>query len=104
MPYVYRPDHPMANENGMVDRDLAGPKVIKHGDAPNVIRDDLGQHLRHMATGRYLDSKSAFAKEDKASGSVCVGNEMNNPKPRKWVEPPRPGVDIKRAIEQLRNR
>lgn len=103
MGVVYRPGHPMANENGMVDIVIAGPKHPKHGDAPNVIRDDLGMHLRHMATGRYLDSKSAFRKEDKASGSVCVGNEATA-KPRQWVEPSRPGHDIKRAIEQLRNR
>lgn len=103
MGVVYRPNHPLANENGMVDTSIAGPKHPKHGTAPNVIRDDLGMHLRHMATGRYLDSKSAFAKEDKASGSVCVGNEATA-KPRKYIEPPRPGHDIKRAIEQLRNR
>ena len=78
-------------------------RSVKYGDAPNVIRDDLGTHLRHMGTGRMLDSKSAFRKEDKACGAVCVGNEASA-KPRKWIEPPRPGHDIKRAIEQLRNR
>jgi len=72
-------------------------------NAPNVISDDLGTHLRHMGTGRYLDSKSAFRKEDKACGAVCVGNEATA-KPRKYIEPPRPGPDIKRAIEQLRGR
>jgi hypothetical protein len=71
--------------------------------APNVISDDLGTHLRHMGTGRMLDSKSAFRKEDKAIGAVCVGNE-SSAKPRKWIEPPRPGHDIKRAIEQLRSK
>jgi hypothetical protein len=72
-----------------------------HGTAPNVISDSLGTHLRHMGTGRYLDSKSAFRKEDKAIGAVCVGNEKA--KPRKTIEMPRPGPDIKRTIEQLRN-
>src|SRR5277367_30220 len=76
---------------------------VKHGTAPNVIRDDLGTHLRHMGTGRMLDSKSAFRKEDKACGAVCVGNEAAG-KPRKYIEPPRPGPDIKRAIAQLRSR
>ena len=71
--------------------------------APNVISDNLGTHLRHMGTGQYLDSKSAFRAADKACGAVCVGNEATA-KPRKFIEPPRPGPDIKRAIEQLRNR
>lgn len=78
-------------------------RTIKHGDAPNVISDNLGTHLRHMGTGRMLDSKSAFRKEDKAIGATCVGNEATV-KPRKMIEPPRPGHDIKRAIQQLRNR
>ena len=78
-------------------------RFIKHSDAPNVIRDDLGTHLRHMGTGRMLDSKSAFRKEDKAIGATCVGNEATA-KPREWIEPSAPGPDIKRAIDQLRNR
>ena len=72
-------------------------------DAPNVIRDNLDKPLRHMGTGRYLDSKSAFRKEDKSIGAECVGNEPLNRKPRSYIEPPRPGPDIKRAIDQLRN-
>ena len=77
-------------------------RVVK-GNAPNVIRDDLGTHLRHMGTGQMLDSKSAFRAADKACGAVCVGNEATA-KPRKYIEPSRPGPDIKRAIEQLRSR
>lgn len=72
-------------------------------DAPNVISDKLEKPLRHMGTGRYLDSKSAFRKEDKSIGAVCVGNEATA-KPRKPIEMARPGPDIKRAIEQLRSR
>src|SRR5258707_5533242 len=102
---VYRPDHPDANEFGMVDRDLAGSKIIKFGDAPNVISDNLGTHLRHMGTGKMLDSKSAFRNEDRASGNVCVGNDSSiQPKPRKFIEPIRPAHDIKRAIYELKNR
>ena len=56
-----------------------------------------------MGTGQYLDSKAAFRAADKACGAVCVGNEATA-KPRKFIEPPRPGPDIKRAIEQLRGR
>ncbi len=100
---VYRPDHPDANENGMVPVEIAGPKNIKLGTSAYVISDNLGAHLRHMATGRYHDSKSEFRKDTKASGCVEVGNEATA-KPRKWIEPPAPGADIKRAIEQLRSR
>jgi hypothetical protein len=71
--------------------------------APNVISDSLGTHLRHMGTGQMLDSKAAFRAADKACGAVCVGNEATA-KPRKFIEPPRPGPDIKRAIDQLRGR
>jgi hypothetical protein len=105
MSVVYRPDHPDANENGMVDISIAPAKYPIFGTAPNVISDNLGTHLRHMGTGRYLDSKSAFAKEDKACGATCVGNDSSvmGTKPRKYVEAPRPGPDIKRAIEQLKS-
>lgn len=88
------------------DLDKPWPKKCSRGPvrgtAPNVISDNLSTHLRHMGTGRYLDSKSAFRKEDKAIGATCIGNETV--KPRKYIEPPRPGPDIKRAIEQLRSR
>lgn len=77
-------------------------QVFKN-NAPNVISDSLGTHLRHMGTGEMLDSKSAFRAADKACGAVCVGNEATA-KPRKVIEMPRSGPDIKRAIEQLRGR
>ena len=110
MPWVYRPDHPEANENGMVDRDIAGPKVARHGSAPYVISDDLGvgmKGLRHMGSGRMLDSKSSFRKEDRATGNHCVGNDVNfNPGPRKFNESKDVGnrrEAIQKAIYQLKN-
>jgi hypothetical protein len=45
---------------------------------PAIITDDLGagvNGLRHMATGKYLDSKSAFRAATKAAGCVETGNE-----------------------------
>ena len=105
MSFVYRPDHPDANENGMIDSSLADYKYNHFGIAPNVISDSLGTHLRHMGTGRYLDSKSAFRNEDKAIGATCVGNDPSiQPKPRKVIEMPRAGNDIKRAIYELKNK
>lgn len=37
-PWVYRPGHPAANENGMVPKRLASPRV-RSDDAPMVISD-----------------------------------------------------------------
>lgn len=76
---------------------LRGPA---RSSAPNVIRDELDKPLRHMGTGRMLTSKSAFRNEDKSIGATCIGNE--SVRPRKPIEMPRAGPDIKRAIEQLR--
>jgi hypothetical protein len=87
----------------LVPKHKATPRIARHGNGPNVISDSLGTHLRHMGTGEMLDSKSAFRAADKACGAVCVGNE-STAKPRRYIEPPRPGPDIKRAIEQLRSR
>lgn len=86
----------------LVPKNKAEPRISRFGNAPNVISDNLGQHLRHMGTGKYLDSKSAFRKEDKSIGAECVGNE-STATPRKWIEPPSIEKDIKRAIHQLRN-
>jgi hypothetical protein len=86
----------------LVPKHKAATRINRHGSAPNVISDSLGTHLRHMGTGQYLDSKSAFRNADKACGAVCVGNETSA-KPRKLIEMPSAGHDIKRAIHQLRN-
>jgi|SRR5882672_1710482 len=102
MGVVYRPNHPQANANGMVDISIAGPKHPTLGRAAYVISDSLGGQVRHMATGKYHDSKSEFRKDTKASGCVEVGNEPI--RERKYIEPPRVEPEIKRAIEQLRNR
>jgi len=45
---------------------------------PAIISDDLGagiNGLRHMATGRYHDSKSKFRADTRASGCVETGND-----------------------------
>lgn len=46
----------------------------------NVISDDVGagvRGLRHMPSGKMLDSKSRFREADKRAGRECVGNETN---------------------------
>lgn len=47
---------------------------------PNVIKDDIGagvNGLRHMASGRHFDSKSAFRQHTKDRGLEEVGGETN---------------------------
>ncbi len=47
---------------------------------PAVISDDVGagvNGLRHMPSGKMLDSKAAHRAETKARGLVEVGNEQN---------------------------
>lgn len=105
MGLVYRPKHPGANANGMVDSRIAGPKHPGR-PAPFVI-SDIMEPTRHMVTGNYHTSKSEFRKETMAAGCIEVGNETATLlKPRQPIMPDRRqrGEDIKRAIHDLRNR
>ena len=101
--WIYRPDHPQANENGMVDRSL----INSEGVDPRVyVISDIMEPTRHMATGRMHTSKSEFRRDTKASGCVEVGNDPSlEPKERKWIAPDRRErrEDIRRAIHELRN-
>jgi hypothetical protein len=100
---LYRPDHPEANARGMVDADLV--YGYEPGAAPNVITDTM-EPTRHMANGRYYDSKSKFRAVTKAHGCVEVGNETATMlKERKPVELDRRQrrEDIHKAIYQLKN-
>ena len=103
MTLVYRPDHPAANENGMVDRSISLSFVP--GNAPNVISDAM-PHTRHMCDGRYYDSKAKFREVTRAHGCVEVGNETSTLlKPRKPVELDRGQrrEDIRSSLHELRN-
>jgi hypothetical protein len=83
MRLVYRPNHPLCNENGLVDVNLVYDTPT--GAAPFVISDNMDQ-TRHMASGKYYDSKSEFRKATKAYGCIEVGNDAQAlPKPRKPV-------------------
>jgi hypothetical protein len=103
--FVYRPNHPEANENGMVDRLLVGQEFR---DAPHVISDSMPE-TRHMATGRVHTSKSKFRQDTRASGCIEVGNDRSvEPQgPRQFVRPVndkrKRRDDIGRAIYELRN-
>lgn len=105
MTMVYRPDHPYANDNGMVDFGIAGPKYTIGQPATNVI-SDIMEPTRHMCDGKYYDSKAQFREVTKAHGCIEVGNEQNTLlKPRKWIYPDRAQRrdDIRRSIYDLRN-
>lgn len=95
--YVYR--------NGkLIEKDLAPPKYASDGVAPNVISDTM-EPLRHMATGKYFDSKAAFRAETKAAGCIEVGNDPAAARPRKPVPLSREKrrEDIRKTIYDLRN-
>lgn len=100
---VYRPNHPQANENGMVDIEIAGPKH-GGGSAFYVISDEMPP-TKHMANGQMYTSKAAFRQATKDAGCVEVGNEIKAvTTPRKRIELSREQRrnEIRRAISQLR--
>lgn len=102
--FVYRPDHPSANSNGMVDVFIAGSKFDRDA-APSVI-SDIMEPLRHMANGHIYDSKAKFREVTKAYGCVEVGTETATMlKPRKPIKLDRRErvESIKKAIYELKN-
>jgi hypothetical protein len=94
--YVHRPDHPQADEFGMVDKALTygEPKPNSH----YVISDYLPD-LRHPATGQLMDSKSNFRAVTRAKGCVEVGNEVQ--RDRRTIDLGDRKRDIANAIQQL---
>lgn len=101
--YVYRPNHPFCDENGMVEASQAGPKYIS-SNATNVISDHM-EPTKHMANGLMYDSKAAFRKATKAAGCIEVGNEVSTllkPRPRVELSREQRRNEIRRAISQLR--
>lgn len=81
--YVYRPDHPKADNLGFIDKQLAHmydpsqDKRMTLGNQPiyfNFIGDEINP-TRHMANGKYYTSKKKFRDATKAAGCVEVGNE-----------------------------
>lgn len=102
MPWVYRPDHPLANSNGMVDQKIAGPK--NHANpATYVISDTLPGHLKHPCTGAMIDSKAKFREHTRASGCVEVGTDAAalKPRPQFQVSEREIVMDVKRSIAEL---
>ena len=108
MSWVYRPSHPEANENGMVEKHLIAdePKASSRLPRPYVISDSLGEPVKHLATGVYSDSKSFHNRKNKELGLLALGNEqkahLSQPKPAKLDKRQRRN-DIGKAVQQLKN-
>lgn len=100
MKYLYRPDHPQADEFGMVPADIAydEPKAW----VTSVITDTM-QPLRHMGSGRMIDSKAKFRADTKATGCVEIGNESVRTRTPIRLDKRERREAIKRTIYELRN-
>ena len=87
----------------LIEKHLAEP-LVTAGAAPNVISDIMPE-TRHMASGRYHTSKSAFRAETKAYGCTEVGNDASILRPRKPITLDRGQRRdaIRRTIYDLRN-
>lgn len=105
MTVVYRPNHPQANENGMVHVSIAGPRNEK-AQATYVISDTLHNHIKHPGTGEMIDSKSRFRQATRAAGCVEVGTDSaaSRPRPRFDVSEREIAMDVKRSIAELNSR
>jgi hypothetical protein len=102
MALIYRPDHPLANENGLIERALVDPDSAPLG--LYVISDTMDP-TRHMATGKMHTSKSEFRKDTKAAGCIEYGSDQSLYKPRKRIPLSREKRvdDIRKTIYDLRN-
>lgn len=115
--FVYRPDHPEANENGHVEKSKAlewdyynspdnraiiGNKVVEL----NFISDCMPE-TRHMCDGKHYTSKAAYRQATKANGCIEVGNDSSylQPKTRTPIKLSRRErrESIKKALYDARN-
>ena len=101
---IYRPDHPEANLNGMIEK-YKDTRIDILGSSPYVIGDEMPP-TRHMVTGEFFTSKAKFRSRTRDVNCVEVGNETATMlKPRKTIELSREQRhrDIRIALDQLRN-
>lgn len=98
MSVVYRPGHPLANENGMVEKHLAGepPTARSVLPGPMIISDQIELQAQH--DGKMYTSKSALRRSYRQKGYVEVGNEWLN----KDFSKPAPKVDRKAVHAAVR--
>jgi hypothetical protein len=101
MRLVYRPDHPQANPNGLVDIGLI---EARSSDPHFSVISDTMDPLRHMATGKMHTSKTAFRADTKAAGCIEYGNDApTKPRARIPLSREQRRNDIKQAIYEIRN-
>jgi hypothetical protein len=105
MKFVYQPNHPESNENGMVDIRLVEYHQYKGHDPHFSVISDTMEPLRHMATGKMHTSKASFRADTKAAGCIELGTDSSLTKPRQRVPLDRGQRRdaIKRSIYELRN-
>jgi len=101
MSFVYRPKHPQADEFGMVDSSIAGPKNPS-ASAAYVISDTMDP-VKHHGTGAIIDSKARFRADTKASGCVEVGNEAIKSRQPIRLDRRERREAIAKSIYQLKN-
>jgi len=100
MAWIYRPNHPSANENGMVERHLV------HEDRPwsvSVISDTM-EPTKHHGTGKVISSKRAFSAETRAAGMIELGNEPIRARKPVQLDRGQRREAIRKSIYELRNR
>lgn len=103
MRLVYRPKHPKANENGMIDATLVEPKGV---DPRFYVISDEMPATRHMGTGEMMTSKAKFRQRTKDIGCVEVGNDASISRPRKPIPLSRENrrEAIRKTLYEMRNR
>jgi hypothetical protein len=103
--WVYRPNHPQANENGLVPVEIAGPRHEKQGNAAFVISDTMPLTM-HMADGRHYDSKSKFRATTRAHGLEEAGTDKSIARDPGFSRIDQGNIhqDVKRAIQELASR
>jgi hypothetical protein len=103
--YVYRPNDPRSDKNGMIDVMLAGPRHAG-GAAAYVISDEMDA-TRHMGNNKMYTSKAKFRQATKDAGCIEVGNEtdtlLKQRKPMPLSREQRRN-DIRQALRELRGR
>lgn len=114
--FLYKPEHPLADENGFVEKGLFYEyKYLSEPDMRAIIGNqvvtinfisDTMEPTRHMANGKYYTSKKKFRDETKARGCIEIGNEtatVLKPRKRKELSKEQRKNDIRRAIYELKN-
>ena len=102
--FVYRPDHPQADEFGCVDAAIAGPKFS--GDSAAYVISDEMPATRHMANNKMYTSKAKFRQATRDAGCVEVGDQthiLTKPRQRIPLDRGARRDAIRRSIYELKN-